>query len=447
MSILLYVLDNSVSLALSFIGFFAIWWYILGRTAGFRYNKKTSLLILILLWSFRYFGISLFVSSYLAGKYSGNQLFDRMLPLILIFSSWTGIVTIIFLYKGNALKNLFLDLTMEMIYSISYAIGILVLSPGTSPAGLNYKDLTMIRGLILISYCLFISIVIAKKILPLAIKFSKWEPAHPMAIAMAIAVFYIMGTASNITYAISSGKLGLIIFLSALILSLAYLWVSFFHNEKMKAMLVRHELIRHEDSLKKHYQQILIQSSRIGHYNAEITRTIDGLLERAGGEDNNTKEQSQSLVRDYLKRLEAEYNSISVSKYSDNVRLNEILLTLEKEFQNRSIPVQFRFHDLKNAVSIRDYDIESLLSDLADVIFTHYEGPEDKEHNSETAEDLTVLQGGITRGELILSGEYPGREMSRKEISGLRRRYRRMKAGISILKEREKIKIIIGIPA
>jgi len=444
-SILLYVFHNIGTLLISFFGFL-IWGLGLEKAAGFRIKRRYAILMLAAFWSCRYFGLSLFFSTYLAGIYSGQSWFESMLSLLMVFNVWIGIIVISLVYNGDLLKKLFLEMLFELTYAVLYVIGLYALSIGVSPDQLNIMYMEPYKILILSVYAILITFGIIRYGIPLAKRYMEREPGYPIAILMILLVYYIAGSMNSISFAISRGNTGSRMHIYALILSLSYLWMSFFHTEKMKAMMSNYDLIRHEAALKSYYQQALMQSARIHRYNIEIREAIDTILEKA---EKRAKEETDSLkteifVRDYLNKLEQEYSDLTVSKYSDDVRTNDLLMSVEDRFHQRQIPVQLRFHGFRKPVNLADKDMDDLLHGLCDEILGHYDT--DRSECLGENNNPVILQGGITVREMILSGQYPGAMPSDKAIRKMKSEFRRLRADISCIKESDAVKIIIGVP-
>ena len=91
-----------------FFGFFIIY-TVLGKTAGLRSGLRTVVFVVGAFWIFRYFGITLYFSTYLAEMHSGEAWFESILALLMILNVWLGIIVIVICFKGNLLKNLLLE--------------------------------------------------------------------------------------------------------------------------------------------------------------------------------------------------------------------------------------------------------------------------------------------------------------------------------------------------
>ena len=125
-----YILNHLRTLQISLIGFFVIY-FILERTAGLRYGRAFSLFLWSLVWMYRYFGVSLYVSTYLARDHMGDLWFEEFLLLLMLINIGIGISAIALVFKGNLQKNLIVEMIFEITYSLAYFMGMMVVYSGT----------------------------------------------------------------------------------------------------------------------------------------------------------------------------------------------------------------------------------------------------------------------------------------------------------------------------
>ena len=78
--ILNYILIHIRSLLFSSLAFLLMF-IIMAKVTDFRFNRRTTVAIFLPVWFLRYFGLTLYISKYLVGKYGEEAWFARLLVI------------------------------------------------------------------------------------------------------------------------------------------------------------------------------------------------------------------------------------------------------------------------------------------------------------------------------------------------------------------------------
>jgi len=429
---------------------------VLAKTVGFRFGKWVSVFVLTITWIIRFFGFSYYILTYLASKHGSESWFAGLMGLATVLNTFYGIAMFGILYRGNLQKNLILELLLEVLVVMVYLI-VLTLQPSA------FRTNDMGEWLLLVSFLLFL-VFMMRYGLPWFKRYASWEPKHPIILNLVLIGYLMAGMYSNLSFAFSKTYYYIIIFAPAALFGFAYLWVAFFYEERKKAVKVNHELVRYEAALKNHYQQIIMQSTKCNRYNTEIRETIEALAERMTDVERrnpvdeitretdeieidniqkvyvrNEQQNMKELAEAYLDDLEQHYRQISVSRFSNDIRMNEMLVAFEDKCRKNQVSAQFGFSHYQKPVRVEQDDIEALLTFVFDRALERCKGCGE-------GMDRLFFRGGITGNELVVSCEYYGESPSTAERRKLRHLCRKMKADMMIRKEPDTVKIIVGMP-
>lgn len=450
------IINHPSSLLISLFGMILIY-YVLYKTADFRYGPSISLMIMVLLWSFRYFGYGIYVSKYLSRKYSEEEWFLNLTSILSMLIVFLGIFLIALIYKGNLLKNLLMTSLSEIFVSMIFLMPGAILSkdPHLERSFMrNSRTPLEIFFIILIFILCFFAV---NRIEPLLERYRNWEPKHPVFLTGLLALYYIFGMISNIRFAMVGGKTHALLFVPLVILILAFLMFGFYNNEWIKRIKKRNELQRYEESIMKHYHHLMIQSVRVDRYNQDIRQAIADLTEKVirfesenqSAEDSSRKKENMTeytrntnnLAREYLNRLEQEYAGLSFSRYSDNIMMNEFLTEYEEKFLKLNVPVRFFLFPDKKPVGVNQQDIDDLLRMIFDKAL--------EEYSSGTVTDASLfsLMGGCTGSVQVLSCEYDGNKPTGAVRRNILRQAKMMHLDIEMEENNGRTKIIMAFPS
>ena len=447
------ILHDPSSLLISLFGMSVVY-YLVYKTSGFRFGPGVSVLIMAVLWSLRYFGFTIFVSKYLSQKYSGEDWFITVTSILSLLIIFLGVFLIALIYRGNLLKNLLMTGLTELFVSMIFLMPGAILSrePQLERNFLlnGWTPTEVVLIILLFIFC----IVAADRLSPWLKRYSNWEPRYPAVLVGVLAVYFGVGMFSNIHYAVQGGKTQALLFIPLVILVLAFLMFGYFNNDWMKEIKKRNELQRYEESLMKHYRQLMIQSVRIDRYNKEIRQTIEDLTEKiirmesenpsspAEGTDGESMSEytrnTKNLAKEYLNRLEEEYSGLSFSRYSDDIWLNEFLTEYEQRFSELNVPVRFFLFPDKKPGGLTQQDCEDLMRILFDDVLAGYSS------GTVTEDSLFSLLGGRTGSTDILSCEYDGKLPAVKVKRKILRLAKKMKLDIEMVENKGKTKIIMA---
>ena len=448
-----YIVMHMRSLVFSSLAFLILF-AVMAKTSDFRFNRKTTIAIFLPVWALRYFGLTLYISKYLAGKYGEEAWFARLLVIATFLNIFIGVGWILLLFTGNRLKNVLTMCLLEFSISV-FALIPMILWPGQKGGMVDIDAPPDIRDLAtILCFCLYY-IIVAKWGEPWLKRYRSWQPKHPLLINLFLLAYFLLGMQNNIYYALSHGDTELLFFMMLTVLTILYMWTAFFYKEKIKSERIHQELIRYDYALKIHSREILAQSARIHRYHGHIKKVMEALSDKIKSQSSETgrnqgepiaepvigRDEMESLAQSYLKGLENHYREITVSKYSDNVGMNEFLVSLEEKFRALGIQAQVQFHHFEIPDGLWENDLIDLIDQVAEGIVR------DCTSGTETISDRNViLQGGVLGQEMILSFQYPGDAPSGREERRLRRLVRRMKADMDIKEEAGMVKMVIGIP-
>lgn len=455
--VLNYIVMHMRSLIFSSMAFLILF-AIMAKTSDFRFNRKTTIAIFVPIWALRYFGLTLYLSKYLAEKYGEEVWFARLLVIVTFLNIFIGVGWILLLFTGNRLKNVLTMCLLEFSISV-FALIPMILWPGQKGGMVDIDAPPDIRDLAtLLSFFLYY-IIVAKWGEPWLKRYKSWEPKHPLLVNLFLLAYFLIGMQNNIYYALSHGDTGLLFFMTLTVLTILYIWTAFFYKEKIKNERIHQELIRYDHALKIHSREIIAQSARIHHYHGHIKKVIEALSDKIKSQSSEIgrdhgepvaesvicRDEMESLAQSYLEGLENHYREITVSKYSNHVGMNESLVSIEEKFQSSGIQAQIQFHHFQIPDGLWEKDLMDLIDQVADVIVRAC--PYQKEMASD--QDV-ILQGGVLGQEMILSFQYPGDSPSDRpsgqEERRLRKLCRRMKADMDIKEEAGMVKIVVGIP-
>jgi len=453
--ILTEILHNPSSLLISLFGMFVVY-YLVYRTSSFRFGPAISVLVMAILWLLRYFGFTIYVSKYLSGKYSGEEWFLTLTSIMSMLIIFLGIFLIALIYKGNLLKNLLMTCITELFVSMIFLMPGAILSKEP-----QLERNFLINGwtpteVVLIILLFILCILTANRMSPWLERYRNWEPKHPAVLVVILALYFIVGMFSNIRYAMQGGKTQVLIFIPLVVFVLAFLMFGYFNNEWVKEIQKRNELQRYEESIMKHYQQLMIQSVRIEHYNKDIRQAIEDLTEKIlqaesghpssrvlvkdgelmAEDTRNTK----NLAKEYLGRLEEEYSGISFSKYSEDIWLNEFLTEYEQRFSALNVPVRIFFFPDKRPEGLGQQDCEDIMKMLFDEALAGYAS------GTVSEDSLFSLLGGRSGPMTILSCEYDGNLPSGQRKRKMIRLAKKMKNDIEMEEKNGRAKIILAYP-
>ena len=446
-----YIMINSRSLLCSLFGLPSVF-LLMGMASGFRYSFRTSVIIGTIMWCVRYFGLTLFVSTYLGSKYAEEIWFGRLMIILTVLNTLLGVAGIALLFEGSLRKNLLLMIALEIVLTMFYVSAFTLIS-GDMKNGLSLMG-TAKPSDILIVPCFFVFYFLAKRFAGSWVKrYRNWKPGNTLLIDLVLMAYFLIGIQNNTSFATSRGDPGLLVQTVGCIMITGYLWVGLFYKEQKKAEMVRQKLLRYEHALKVHSQQVIEQSLKMNRYHSGIKKSMEALSDRVlqmetGKPEPGTDEEKNSfeagnrsemknLARTYMEGLEQHYREITISKYSDDVSLNEILVACEKRFVARNIPVQIHFHHFRRPDNLSEDDLEQVLNWIADQVITQY---------TDTGDTYTVLQGGMIKRELVIACQYPGCIPSGADQRKLRRMLKPMHADMYLNSEDGQVNLTIGIP-
>ena len=450
------IINHPSSLLISLFGMSLIY-YMLYKTADFRYGPSISVMVMTLLWSLRYFGFGIYVSKYLSRKYSEEEWFLNLTGILSLLVVFLGIFLIALIYKGNLLKNLLITGLSEIFVSMIFLMPGAILSkePHLERSFMRNSrtPLEIILIILLFILCFFAVI----KIEPLLERYRNWEPKHPVVLTVLLALYYVIGMISNIRYAMAGGKTHALLFIPLVILILAFLMFGYFNDEWTRKIKKRNELQRYEESIMKHYRHLMIQSVRVDSYNQEIRKAIADLTEKvirfeaknqsaenSSRDKENMSENTQNtknLAREYLSRLEQVYAGLSFSKYSDDIWLNEFLTEYEQKFAKLYVPVRFFLFPSEKPEGIGQQDCEDLMNMLFDKALASYSS------GTVTEDSLVSLLGGRTGTMNILSFEYDGSKPTGITRRKIIRQAKKMNLDIEMEEKNGRTKIIMAFPS
>ena len=447
-----YIMINSRSLLCSLFGLPSVF-LIIGMVSGFRYSFRTSVIIGTIMWCLRYFGLTLFVSTYLGSRYAEEIWFGRLMIILTVLNTLLGVAGIAVLFEGSLRKNLLLMVLLEIILTFFYVSAITLLS-GDTKNGLSLMGTAKLSDILIVP-CFFVFYYFAKRFVGNWMKrYRNWEPGNTLLIDLVLMGYFLIGIQNVTSFATSGGDPGLLILTIGCIMITGYLWVGFFYKERKKVEMIRQKLLRYEHALKVHSQQVIEQSLKMNRYHSGIKKAMEALSDRIlqmeAGESASVTDKANrafeagnrsemvDLAQTYMAGLEQHYREITISKYSDDVSLNEMLVACEKRFDDRNIPVQIQFHHFQLPDNLSEDDLEQVLNWIADQVIKQYR---------DTGDTYTVLQGGMIKRELVLSCQYPGSLPSRPDQRKLRRLLKPMHADMYINNEDGQVNLTIGIPA
>ena len=459
LSILHYLLLNSRMILFTLFGLTTVF-LIVGRISGLRFGWKHSLLAWLLFWCVRFLGFTLYISTYLPVQYSEETWFQWVFIIASLFNIVLGVFIIWLFFGGDLRKNLRLWLLME----------ILVSAAGLFPVVLVWGDAHIMNKpfnfhdprefFIFIYYPLFM--IGIWKLLNLTEswldRFRNWQPGHTIIVDLVIGLYFTMGFFSNIGFVLTRGNVGMLGFSILAAIFLYILWALFLQKEHAKALDENRELIRQEAMLKNYYQQLNTQSSKIHHFNSEIRHSLDALMKTLTNPDEVPAEEKEAdhhlraLAENYRQKLESHYRELTLSKYSSDPAVNDLLVSYEEKFRSLGVSVFYSFHRYRKPEGIKSSEIDSLLQFLLDEATEQYASQCKDNPASEEAASLSseknkqvFLQGGMTGDRLIISCEYQGQPLSGKKKIKLYQILRQMQADETFHVKEGNVKIIVGI--
>lgn len=419
---------------------------VLERTAGFRFGKIKSIVFIFCVWFIRFFGFQIYIQTWLRQLYEGEKWYLLLLSRVSAFNILYGIMFIAICFQGNLLKNLLAASVMEMIFAGAMLCPLVLIYRASSQSFYMYGPWEP-RDIMILLAVLAILLALIHYVDPWLERYKRWEPKHPAILAVVLAVYFIQAIFNNIHYALSSGGVGAELFLTMAFLVILWMWIAFFFKEKEEARELNRSLLRHETALKNHYERVLTQSTKINRYNQEIRKAMevlmakllpDGTNETAEPFSDPEEDKMYRLARSYLQSLEDHYQEITVSRYSQDLEMNELLEAYIVRFRNLDLPLYYHFHRYIRPSEVSEEDMEKVLSFMLDSAIA---GHEDSENND------TILQAGMNGEMLIISCEYSGNEPSKRERRAFRHILRRINADSNISTNQGRSKIIVGLKA
>ena len=433
--------------------------YIMARFTGLNYSRKWSILVWEIFWCFRYFGFSLYLSTYLADRYSQETWFQWLFIIACLVNIIVGILMIRLLFAGDLRKNLMLWLFVECLVSAAGLFPVVLVwgDQHIMDKPFNFWDPREL--FIFIYYPLFL--LGTWKLLNMGeswiMRFRKWKPKHTRIIDFMIVAYMIMGFFSNIGFVLTRGNVGILIFSIFAAIFLYILWAFFLQKEQKRALDTNQEMLRQEAMLQNYYKQISAQSSKIYHFNSEIQHSLDNLVKTLSKHDEEMPDDQEAanllkLARDYRQKLEDHYQEITLSKYSGDPAVNDLLVSYEEAFRNLGVSVLYSFQRYHRPKGIKSGKIEALLAFLLDGAKEQYvkqdntfsDRERDKTSASEDAGQV-FLQGGLAGERLILSCQYQGQEPSGKSKRKLNKIIRQLGGDCTIFQKDHDVKIIVGV--
>ena len=273
-----YIMINSRGLLCSLFGLPSVF-LIMGMVSGFRYSFRTSVIIGTIMWCLRYFGLTLYVSTYLGGKYAEEIWFGRLMIILTVLNTLLGVAGIAVLFEGSLRKNLLLMVLLEIILTVFYVSAFTLLS-GDTKNGLSLMGTARLSDLLIVP-CFFVFYFLAKRFVGSWMKrYRNWEPGNTLFIDLVLMAYFLIGIQNSTSYATSRGNPGLLILTMACIMVIGYLWAGLFYKENKKAELVRQKMLRYEHALKIHSQQVIEQSLKMNRYHSGIKKAMEALSDR-----------------------------------------------------------------------------------------------------------------------------------------------------------------------
>ena len=428
------------------------------KTAGCKHSLPVTWIAWIIAWCVRYFGFSLYVSNYLAGKYQGEVWFSTLFLLLNAANLCLGIVVIAFLYEGSLQKNLVTAMIAEVIYTFWDYIILLFFSlllEGTfsikmmnenKPVYLLISIITTVWIYFLLHYGGF-----------LLERYARWNTKHPIMVNIFLMAYMILGMISNVRFAATRGDIGFVMFCVLMILGFSYLWYDYLYMERVEEKKRHADLIYREKSLRRHYKNVMEQAAKVNSYNQEVQGMIGQLVGRviAMEKDPNAEGKGMELAARYLSILQKQYDELSVSKYCEDYQMDHMLSYYEERFRNMGIKAEFLFQNYYAPAGTVQRDIEEILRWMLDGIIEGIVSDSQRDRVDPLLKDIRpqrlMLHGGVTGEELILSCETHAVDsrnggFKKPEVKRIRKLLKNMKADIGVDVYKDGFKIIVGIP-
>lgn len=454
MAILNYILLHLRLVLFSGSGFFVIF-LLLYLVGGFKYSFLPTITALFTIWVLRYFVMTLYISYYLGSLYQGERWYFWLFQAANIFNSLFGVLTLKILIEGKVAKNILIVGMVEMSFTVFMFVPMLILN-GLLGNGYSLTEQGFLNPIDI--YIPIVTVFIVFWILrfgePVIERYREWEPKHPVLLNIMITIYLLVGFLSNYRVVITRGNVGFAIILVLALIILIYFWYDYLHMLRMQEMARKEELISLEKSMKKHYADVLEQTAKLENYRHEISAAIDRIIKKIEAEDpravrgDKMEGDFQSVATRYLEEVRQQYDELTVQKYCEDIRMNDFLLTCEDYLKGKGVEAIFLFREYRTPSDISFADIEAvirwMLEGTAGLMESKGRSLSVKE---QTKVDRIILHGGMTGKELVLSCEAEGNCMKRPDQRKIRKLLKRINADLDIIKDKERIQILVGIPS
>ena len=358
-----------------FCGLYLIF-LILRQLAPLRYSFPFSTIVWLSMVSIRYFFFFLYYSVYLGSLYSQESWYRTGLVIISFFFTMLGIMLIIFLFDGSTLKLLLVFFCMEMVTTITFSACILLLdlffqnTPSLSyTKGSSLHDFLLIPITVALYYLLT---TFGKRFFNL---YRNWEVRNITGLAVAEALYLIIGIGSTTNFAIGHGDRGSLIMVLCTLLCLITMFFTWFRELNKKAFQTRIELEGLESAMAVRYEQILEHSAKLESHHRHIEEKADGLIRKiieenekwgnlasqAGTEADQDYHHDIETIESYLHQLNEWYHELSVSSYCQDPVINQALTDCVQPLEKEGITVTVMFSEYHPLSGILQTDVADLI--------------------------------------------------------------------------------------
>ena len=467
-----YILIHSGGLIFSICGFSLIL-FLMERIFGFRHGKGLAFAFIFFVIMLRFFGMELYLQTYLGSMYAGRPWYNLLLGISSTFSTLLGIAWIHFLLLGDLRKKLFTELLIEICISILWDSSMRLFSRYVLGHDLNSITRFEPTSLFIPVWAVFLAVMISHFGEPVLARYRSWEIKHPRLMDIFLVVCFGMGILSSFSLVKNQGYSDFIIYCTPFVFWCLFLWFDYLQTQYVRQQSRNRDLSQREAAMKRHYVALAEQMAVINRYNEEIRGTIETLMTRilqgegkaseqptqaAGSPDQDRTTQAsgppdqdrlKEMAARYLGGLKDQYDTLTVHKYCEEPEINELLLSYADLLRTRHIHTAFMFREYRTPDGIDRQTIINLIRWMLDGILGEDDG--DPSHADNTLADnpqegRIILQGGYAGRELILSCQASGNEMNKPSARTIRKQIKALKADLDIMEQAGEIRIVIGIP-